>query len=300
MALDKPNGAPQIIVEPFRAALGADISGVDLSQAQETRTSDAIRQALEDHLVLRFREQSLSDPALIRFSQLFGELQPAPPTEHSETGHLKQYPEIFVISNIVEDGIPLGTLGNGEAEWHTDMSYLEITPGPTILHALEVTRTGGRTSLCNMYKAYEALPVELKRKIVSLTCKHDSSYTSAGDLRRGAREVERPDTAPGAVHPLVRIHPGTGRRALFLGRRSNAYIPGLSLEESETLLETLWSYATRPEHVWTQDWQVGDVLIWDNRWTMHCRESFDELDRRLMHRTQVAGERPLGLTDITH
>lgn len=299
MPLIEYTGNTRIQTHPFDAALGADISDVDLSHTLDQATGNEIRQALEDYLVLRFRGQALDDPALIRFSHLFGELQPAPPTEHSATGHLKQYPEIFVISNIVENGTPLGTLGNGEAEWHTDMSYQEITPGPTILHALEVTRTGGRTSLCNMYKAYEALPVELKRKIGRLTCKHDSSYTSAGDLRRGARDVARPDTAPGAVHPLVRIHPGTGQRALFLGRRRNAYIPGLPLAESEELLDTLWRYATRPEHQWTQDWQVGDVLIWDNRWTMHCRESFDNSERRLMHRTQVAGERPLGLADLT-
>ena len=191
------------------------------------------------------------------------------------------------------NGKPIGDLGNSEALWHTDMSYNDVPPMASALYALEIPPTGGETGFCNMYLAYENLPAPLKERAESLQCKHDSSRNSTGGLRRGQPENTTPRDAPGAVHPLVRTHPVTGRNALFLGRRLNAYIVGLDPQESESLLDTLWAHATKPEYTWYQEWRLGDLILWDNRCVMHRRNAFDGTQRRIMHRTQLGGDRPV-------
>jgi taurine dioxygenase len=151
---------------------------------------------------------------------------------------------------------------------------------------------GGDTGFSNMYEAFEPLPPELKRAIIGRSCKHDSSRNSVGELRKGFKDVTDPREAPGAVHPLVRTHPATRRNALFLGRRRNAYIIGLPLNESEDLLNRLWTHAAQPKFAWYQKWKVGDLIMWDNRCAMHRRDAFDPHARRLMHRTQIKGDQP--------
>jgi taurine dioxygenase len=143
-----------------------------------------------------------------------------------------------------------------------------------------------------MYLAYETLPEELRRRVEGRLCRHDASRNSAGELRRGFTEVSDPRQAPGADHPIIRTHPVTGRKAIFLGRRRNAYIQGLALEESEQLLDALWAHATRSELTWYQQWRVGDLVLWDNRCVMHRRDEFDPNSRRLMHRSQIKGDQP--------
>jgi taurine dioxygenase len=143
-----------------------------------------------------------------------------------------------------------------------------------------------------MYLAYETLPEEVQRQVGGRFCRHDASRNSAGELRRGFTEVNDPRQAPGADHPIIRTHPVTGRKAIFLGRRRNAYIQGLQLEESEQLLDALWTHATRSELTWYQQWRVGDLVLWDNRCVMHRRDEFDPNTRRLMHRSQIKGDRP--------
>ena len=203
--------------------------------------------------------------------------------------------EINVISNIVgDDGKPIGGLGSYEADWHTDMSYVEIPPKGCFLYSVEIPPTGGNTSFVNMYEAYNRLPDKTKQKIANLKCIHDASKNSTGELRQGFSEVTDPRNAPGASHPLVRIHPITQQKCLYLGRRKNAYIVGLALDESEELLDELWATSTDPDLKWTQVWQLGDAILWDNRCTMHQRDSFDASSRRLMYRTQIRGETVLG------
>jgi len=197
-----------------------------------------------------------------------------------------------VMSNIKVDGKPIGNLGHYEAEWHTDMSYNEKPPIGSLLYSLEVPPAGGDTGFSNMYLAFETLPAELKRAIAGKSCRHDSSRNSVGDLRKGFKDVTDPREAPGAVHPIVRTHPATRRSALFLGRRRNAYINGLPLAESEDLLNRLWAHAGKPEFAWYQKWSVGDLIMWDNRCAMHRRDAFDPASRRLMHRTQIKGDKP--------
>jgi taurine dioxygenase len=292
----------RIEVKPTGAALGADIEGVDLARELSLDAVDAIKQAWADHLVLRFRGQRLDDDQLIRFSAHFGELDWAPVIAASrvkipgEDRYVESVEEgrryISVISNIVENGKAIGALGAYESVWHTDMSYNPEPPCASALYALEAPPSGGDTGFANMYFAYETMPGELRQQVEGRLCRHDSTYNSAGELRRGFSEVTDPRKAPGADHPIIRTHPVTGRRALFLGRRRNAYILGLELEESDRLLDALWAHAARPELTWYQQWRVGDLVLWDNRCVMHRRDEFDPNSRRLMHRSQIKGDRP--------
>jgi taurine dioxygenase len=280
--------ASPLIALPTGAALGAEIRGVDLRTIDAPAFAEIHRHWL-DHLVLLFRGQDLNDDELIAFSRRFGELDWAPV---QETGRrfVEGHPELYVVSNVVENGVPIGSLGAGEAIWHTDMSYIEDPPKASVLYALEVPPSGGETGFVNMYSGYEALPAGLKHRVEGLSVKHDGTYNSGGYVRQGVDAVDDPATSPGAVHPLVISHPETKRRALYLGRRRNAYIMGWSVADSETLLDEVWSYAARDEYTWYNSWRAGDLVLWDNRCTMHRREAFDAGTRRIMHRTQIKGE----------
>jgi len=267
-------------------ALGAEVGGIDLSQPVPAQTFKLIREAWLEHLVLRFRGQSLSDPQLLAFSRNFGELDPPGPNPLGRP-FLADHPEMNVISNITVGGAPIGGLGDGEAIWHADMTYVERPPMAAILYAIEIPAAGGDTYWANMVLAYETLPAGLKQRIEGREAVHDATYNSAGVMRKGYGEVTDPRAAPGARHPLVRAHPETGRPSLFLGRRRNSYVAGLELGESERLLDELWAHATQPKFTWRQRWRVGDVLVWDNRCTLHRRDAFDPRARRLLHRTQI-------------
>jgi taurine dioxygenase len=277
-----------LTVVPSGEALGAEIRNVDL-RTITGQEFDAIHAAWLDHLVVLFRGQQLSDEDLIGFSRRLGDLDWAPV---QETGRrfVEGHPEIYVVSNVIENGVPIGSLGAGEAVWHTDMSYLEDPPKASMLYALEIPPAGGNTYFCNMYRAYESLPDALRRRIAGFKLKHDATYNSGGYVRQGVTAVDDPLTSPGVYHPLVCTHPETRRRALYLGRRRNAYIGGLPLSDSEALLDELWSYATRDAITWHNEWQVGDVVLWDNRCTMHRRDPFDPDSRRILHRTQIKGD----------
>ncbi|RPJ44037.1 MAG: TauD/TfdA family dioxygenase [Betaproteobacteria bacterium] len=286
-----PAAQSGLAVVPIGKYVGADIAGVDLSLPLTDAQFAQIHAAWMNHLVLRFRGQHLTKDQLLEFSRRFGELDKAPINTRGKPW-LEGYPEMAVMSNIKVEGQSIGSLGYGEAVWHTDMSYNEITPSGALLYAIEVTRSGGETGFLNMYHAYETLPADLKAAIEGKSIKHDSSRNSAGELRAGFKEVTDPRDAPGAVHPAVVRHPVTGRKALFLGRRPFGYVMGLSLEDSEALLDRLWTHATRPEFAWFQKWNVGDLLMWDNRCVMHKRTAFDANERRLLYRTQIKGVRP--------
>jgi len=279
-------GAVEVI--PTGAALGAEVRGVDLRNLADAAFARVIA-AWHDHSVVLIRDQALSDLELIVFSRRLGDLDWAPV---QETGRrfVEGLPEIYIVSNVKVNGEPIGSLGDGEAVWHTDMSYLDVPPKASMLYSLEVPPTGGNTSFCTMYGIYEALPARLKDRIADLKIKHDGTYNSGGYVRQGVTPTDDPRTSPGAVHPLVCTHPNTGRRMLYLGRRRNAYLVGLALKESEALLDELWSFVDRPEFAWEHIWRVGDLVLWDNRCTMHRRDAFDPNSRRIMHRTQVKGE----------
>lgn len=280
-----------IEVRPFSPAIGAEVRGVDLARPIDDATLARIVAAWHQHLVLVFRGQQLSDSQLERFSARLGSLD-RKPVYTDEVADTTTSDFVCVISNVKLDGKPIGDLGDGEAVWHTDMSYNALPPKAAALYALEIPAAGGETGFANMYLAYASLPAALKARVRGLTCKHDATRNSAGGLRRGMQEVVDPTHSPGTPHPMVRTHPETGRDALFLGRRRHAYIVGLALEESERLLDEIWAHATRPEFTWHHTWARGDLVLWDNRCVMHRRNPFDPDARRVMHRTQVQGDKP--------
>lgn len=278
----------RLTLTPISPALGADVSGVDLHAPIDDSTVAALKDAWSQHLVLRFRGQPLTDPQLLAFTRLFGQLDPPGPNPYGKP-FLSEFPEINVISNVKVGGEPIGNLGDGEAVWHCDMTYVDSPPRAAMLHALEIPPSGGDTFWANMYTAYETLPAELKARIKGRSAVHDATYNSAGMMRKGMQEVTDPREAPGARHPLVISHPDTGRAALFLGRRRNSAVVGLALAESDELLDALWDHATRSELTMRQVWQQHDLILWDNRCTLHRRDSFDPAARRVMHRTQIKG-----------
>ncbi len=269
-------------VIPTGAVLGAEIAGIDLREVTPAQF-DAIHQAWLDHSVLLFRGQQLVPEALIGFSRHFGELDLAP---IQETGRrfVDGIPELYVVSNVIgADGEPIGSLGAGEAVWHTDMSYLPKPPKASMLYALEIPPSGGVTYFSSMYAAYDRLPPALKARAQGLRVKHDGTYNSGGYVRAGVTPTDDPREAPGTMHPLVVRHPETGRQGLYLGRRRMAWVEGMELAESEALLDEIWAHAEDPAISWGNNWRIGDLVLWDNRCTMHRRDPFPAESRRVMH-----------------
>lgn len=274
---------------PNDALLGAEIRGIDIAQGITPNQLEQIKQAWQEHLVLVFRNQQISDSQLLAFSRLFGELDPPGPNPYGEPFH-KEFPEINVISNIIESGIPKGNLGDGEAVWHADMTYIEQPPKAGILYALELPSVGGNTYFANMFAAYAALPDTLKQQIEGRAAIHDASHNSAGMLRKGYSEITDVRQTPGAHQPLASTDPRTGRKALFLGRRPRSYIVGMEVAESEALLDALWAHATQDQFAMRHIWQIGDLLMWNNLSVLHRRDAFDPNSRRRLHRTQLKGD----------
>ena len=283
-------------VVPLSPCIAAEVRGLDVSTDLDGATLRRLNDVWFANLVLVFRRQTLSDEQLVRFSRHFGELDRTPIVEAANpqsTGHVPNLPEVTVVSNVFEDGVAIGVLGDGEAKWHTDMSYNPEPPSASLLYALEVPPRGGDTSFLSMYEAYEALPPDLRNKVERLTANHDASVNSSGSRRKGFQPVTDVSQAPGAAHPMLRTHPVTGRKALYLGRRRNAYIVDLPVEESEHTLDALWHAVPQARYIYTHQWMSGDLLLWDNRCTMHRRDAFDPNARRVMHRTQIKGDKPV-------
>ena len=277
---------------PIGEMIAADIQDANLSQPLDDVNIAAITKAWNENLVLRFRNQHLSDADLIRFSSYFGELDPPGPNPYGVT-FLPEFPEINVISNVKDDtGVPIGNLGDGEAVWHADMTYIDNPPEAGILYALEVPVGQGDTYFANMVAAYNDLPSDLRVAIEGKTLIHDAAHNSAGMLRKGYEEITDIKLTPGARHPLA-YEDQHGRVSLVLGRRPPADIVGMEESDSDSLLDALWAHATRPKYSWHNEWQKGDLVMWQNRMVMHRRDAFDPSTRRVMHRTQLKGKSPI-------
>jgi len=279
-----------IVIRNLDAPVGAELHGIDLAEPLLHPDLRAMKCAWQTRLVIIAREQRLSDPQLLAFSRQFGALDPPGPNPYGEPFN-KQFPEINVISNVIENGKPIGNLGAGEAVWHADMTYVDVPPKAAVLYALEVPGSGGgNTYFADMFAAYDALPTALKHRIEGKVAVHDASRNSAGLLRKGFKEVSDVRDTLGARHPLVRTEPGTGRKALFLGRRPNSYIIDMEVADSEALLDALWTHATQQRFMMCHEWQAGDLLMWNNLSVLHRRDPFDPAARRVMHRAQIKGD----------
>jgi taurine dioxygenase len=268
---------------------GVRVEDVDLAKLNEREFSELHGQWKAHGAMLVHGQQAMSDAQFEEFSKRFGELDP-PPNQGVGRKSVPGFPDLYVVSNELDaSGEPLGALGYSEAVWHTDMSYLPVPPIASMLLARRLPAWGGNTWVASMVAAYENLPAALKERIKGLKIKHDGTRDSGGNLRKGVADDPNPLTSKGYPHPAVIRDPGTGRPALFLGRRPRAYVTGLRLEESEALLDELWRHAFQPANVYEHRWQVGDVLVWSNYSTMHRRDEFDRNTIRRMHRSQIKG-----------
>jgi len=274
---------------PLTPAVGVEIGNIDLTALSAAEFAQ-IETAWHRYSVLLFRSQKLSDDDLLAFSRRFGDLDP-PPNQERGRQSPPGYPDIYVVSNVLDDkGQAIGALGAGEAVWHTDMSYMELPPDASMLYALEIPPTGGNTSFCGMQAVWRALPASLKAKLGMRRIKHDGTFNSGGYVRQGMTPTDDPHKAPGAWHPAVCVHPVTGEPTLYLGRRRNSYVEDLPRAESDALLDQLWQFVDSPQFIYEHRWRVGDLVVWDNRSTMHRRDPFDNAARRVMHRTQIKGQ----------
>lgn len=254
-----------------------------------------LRAAWTKYPVIRFRNVGIGDCEQVAFSHLLG--APVIHPRQLQQGKNAEFAEILVVSNKKNaDGGAAGDLGDVEVNWHTDTTFVEKPPSASILRALELPKEGGNTYWANMYSAFAALPNALKTKLQGLNIHHQSVIDGRGEVRLG-KEVPmsaNPADWPGVDHPIVRRHVDSGAFCLYLGSTPKQLsIPGMQQDEAQELLSELWRLSTLPEHVWCQEWRKGDMMMWDNRCTMHRRDSFDPNTVRLMHRTTVEGERPV-------
>lgn len=270
-------------------AFGIEVHGVALAGLSEGEFRELHRHWSASGVMLVRGQESMSDAQFEAFSARFGELDP-PPNQGVGRKSVPGFPNLYVVSNELDGaGEPLGALGYGEAVWHTDMSYLPVPPIASMLLARKLPDWGGNTWAAGMCAAYENLPAALKERANTLSIKHDGTRDSGGNLRKGVEDDDDPRTSRGQPHPAVIRDPGTGKPALFLGRRPRAHVVGLPLAASEALLDELWGCAILPTNVYEHRWRVGDVLIWSNYSTMHRRDEFDQRSIRRMHRSQIKG-----------
>ena len=276
-------------VRKLTDAFGVAVEDVRLAQLSDAQFRELHELWKANGVMLVSGQESMTDAQFEAFSRRFGELDP-PPNQGVGRKNVPGFPELYVVSNELDpQGEPLGALGYSEAVWHTDMSYLPVPPIASMLLARKLPAWGGNTWAAGMCAAYDNLPAPLRERIKTLKIKHDGTRDSGGNVRKGVVDDPNPVTAKGHPHPAVIRDPGTGRPALFLGRRPRAYVMGLPLEESEKLLDELWRHAFQPSNTYEHRWRVGDVLIWSNYSTMHRRDEFDKNTIRRMHRSQIKG-----------
>ncbi|MBY2993667.1 TauD/TfdA family dioxygenase [Rhizobium leguminosarum] len=270
-----------------------DIEGFDFNDYDADDVA-AVRKFWLQYGAVRFKKAGITDAQQVQFSRHFGEFV-IHPKQLQEGGH-PTHPEILVISNAMKDGKPSGAMGNSEATWHTDTWFYERPPAGAILRAVAVPPSGGDTYFLSTYIAYDTLPAPLKNAVDGRQIFFQNVYDKTGKLRLGKSTPKSQDFREwsGIVHPLVRTHGETGRKALYLGGTTEgAWIVGMSRDESDALLAELWDHTTNTKHIFVQQWDEGDIMMWDNRCTMHRRDSFDPASIRIMHRTTTSGERPV-------
>ena len=297
----------QFEVVPAQAALGAEIRGIDLAQLDDA-TFNALHDAWLEHVLLGFRGQRIVAQDLVNLVRRFGTpvtssgLHQRNLEERTANQVFNLPPEITVVTNVREQGKPVGILGDGEVVWHSDFSFKEKPTAARMLLAVEIppSELGGHTYFLNCYAAYDALSPEMKKRISGMTIKQANIIDTAMKLRPGASLNDDPRTTPGPSHPIVSTHPETGANMLFHGRRHAAYVNGCTLEESEALLNELWAHATQPRFCYEHHWAVGDVVVWDNRATLHKRDAFASESRRVLYAAQVEGHKPYEAPDAAN
>ena len=263
------NDSTQIEIRPSGAALGAEVIGVNAARELPSDCVARIRKALLDHSVIVLRDQKLDGETQVEFTRYFGE-----PEIHVRPTAGSTVPGIFVVSNVREDGKLIGALGHDAIDYHSDLAFMPKPGTLSALYSIEIPETGGSTTWCSGYACYEALDSGIKARLDGLRATH--------------RHPHEPNNPPEVInHPVVVRHPETGRRALYVTPSFTRSILGLPDDDGEALLQHLFDHIAQPRFSWTHDWRVGDLVMWDNRCTMHRRDPFPEESRRIMHRTQA-------------
>jgi len=275
---------PPLKTKPLSDALGLEVLDVDLREPLSPTRVAQVREAWYEGLILLLRNQNLTEENQVRFAEHFGPLGKT--LNVHNTG---RHPAIMLISNIRKDGKPIGALPDGEMQFHTDQCYIERPVAASMLYAIEVPSVGGNTLFANAYRAYETLPDEIKRRLEGRKAINAYDYDNAATFR-GTRIREG---VPHYAHPVVRTHPATGRKALYVNRLMTIAIEGLPEAESDELLNFLFDHQEQRRFVYEHVWRVGDILMWDNRCTLHARTDFSSAERRLMRRITVLGEKPV-------
>jgi taurine dioxygenase len=272
-----------LTVRPLSPALGAEISGIDLRAPLD----DALKQQFLDiwhqHLVILIRDQTLDEDQQVRFAETFG-----PPARlTSGRTYSTKHPSVMLISNIRQDGKPIGALPDGEMHFHTDQCHQATPAKATMLYAIEVPSKGGDTLFSNAYTAYETLAADIKARIAGRRALN--AYEKDTTVRTTSYE----GAGSSYWHPVVRTHPATGRKALYVNRLMTHEIEGLPREESDAILQHLFDHQEQPQFVYGHVWRPGDLLMWDNRCTLHARTDFSADERRLLRRVTIMGETPV-------
>jgi len=272
-------------VVPLTQYIGAELRGIDLRERPDDETVRAIYQAWLDHLVIVFPGQQLSQEDLIRVTGYFGELNAlGRPPKYFPKGYDRLLPGIMLISNIRENGEPIGALPHGEMMFHHDMIHREVPSKGTLLYSVEIPTHGGNTLFASGYAAYDTLDPAIRDRLEDRKAFHHYNFGSTirGDGKGDEAFAE-------SVHPVFRTHEETGRKAVYVNRLMTMSVEGLDQDESDRLLNALWDHSERPEFVYEHVWRVGDLVLWDNRCSTHARTDFPATERRLMLRTTLKG-----------
>ena len=284
-----------LTVTPRHPALGAEVRGIDMRKPMDPTTVRAVRDAWTRHLVLIFPDQPITDQEHVAFTRQFGE----PEIFHQTSLHLRSddVKEIFLVSNvdaqnrIVMPSDPGQKQLNSSRQWHTDSSYKTLPSIGSLLHGIEISRTGGITQFINMYMVYDELPEPLRRQVEGRKARHDFAMLSRLTGAPAPSGAERAAVPP-VWHPMVRRHPESGRKSLFISSIYNDMIEGMGEDESRRLIEDLSAFAAQPKYMYRHVWEPHDVLMWDNRCTVHAVTPYDPHERRVMHRTTIVGNEP--------
>jgi taurine dioxygenase len=272
-------------VVPLTKHIGAELRGIDLRQKPDDETIRAIYQAWLDHLVIVFPGQTLTQEDLVRVTGYFGEIGAlGRPAKYFPKGYSKLLPGVMLISNIRENGEPIGALPDGEMMFHHDMIHVEVPSKATLLYSVEIPSTGGNTLFASGYAAYDTLDPAVRDRLEGRKAQHHYNY---GSTHKG--DGKGTEAFGECVHPVFRTHEDTGRKAVYVNRLMTVGVVGMAPEESTPLLEQVFDQAEKPEFVYEHVWRLGDLLLWDNRCSSHARTDFPSTERRLMLRTTVKG-----------
>lgn len=268
-------------IRPLQKTFGAEISGLDLSKSLDSQTINEVKSLWHQYGLLLFRDQAMDEAEIVSFSRQLGDLE-----IHIRKEFLSQKsPEILYISNMTKEGKPVGILADSEVGWHYDQIYLPRPAVGSFLFSVILPSSGGETSFSNMSAVYEALPQSIKNVIDGK--KALQSYEAFNALYSVPTSTEQKKKTPDIEHPIVRVHPYSGKKALYICPGMTTQIVGLDKSTSDDLLQELFAWSVKPEFVYSHVWQLGDGLLWDNACTMHRREPFDPNQERLMKRTTI-------------